>query len=325
MTNARDCTDGRPVPQAAEGRLPDFLIIGAAKSGTTTLHRYLCLHPQIYMSPVKEPCFFDRDVGWKKGLDWYKSLFAGAEAGQVCGEASTNYTRFPQVPDVPSRVAATLPDVKLIYIMRDPIDRTYSHFLHRNTKELYRHQPFAIPFDEFIERDKMCVDSSEYAVQISQYRDYFPPEAFQFLFFEELCANPARCMREVFQFLQVDAEVDVVGSSPLHANNTDRHVEARVRERTTRFLREYGWLRSAGRRLPESWRSVLYRLLTVAPHSRRARRQFEPPPMSAETARKLADRFRESNHRLSELLGVDLSEVGWKDIQTPHADNLGSS
>ncbi len=75
------------------GRLPDFLIIGAAKSGTSTLYQRLSGHPQIYMSPINEPCFFDTAVAWHKGLLWYRSLFANASPGQICGEASTNYSQ----------------------------------------------------------------------------------------------------------------------------------------------------------------------------------------------------------------------------------------
>ena len=79
------------------GRLPDFIIIGSAKSGTTSLYDYLLEHPLIYMSNPKEPCFFDENVAWDKGVAWYSSLFSGAENDQICGEASTNYTRWPQV------------------------------------------------------------------------------------------------------------------------------------------------------------------------------------------------------------------------------------
>ncbi|NER32103.1 MAG: sulfotransferase domain-containing protein, partial [Symploca sp. SIO1C4] len=77
-------------------RLPDFLIIGAAKSGTTTLYKYLCRHPQICMSNPKEPDFFAIDHIYDQGIDWYSSLFSEARLKQVCGEASTTYTRLPK-------------------------------------------------------------------------------------------------------------------------------------------------------------------------------------------------------------------------------------
>src|SRR4029079_14131002 len=77
---------------SATGRLPNFLIIGAAKSGTTTMYEYMLQHPAVYMPKIKEPCFFDETLTWKNGIGWYMSLFAQAEEHQICSEASTNYT-----------------------------------------------------------------------------------------------------------------------------------------------------------------------------------------------------------------------------------------
>ena len=76
-------------------RLPDFFIIGSAKSGTTTLYRYLCRHPNIFMSTPKEMSFFSKDKEYERGVEWYASLFADASENQLCGEASTTYTRWP--------------------------------------------------------------------------------------------------------------------------------------------------------------------------------------------------------------------------------------
>ncbi|MBC7173545.1 MAG: sulfotransferase domain-containing protein, partial [Polyangiaceae bacterium] len=101
--------------RSSPGRLPDFLIIGAAKSGTTTLFRYLINHSRVFDLAEKEPCFFDAEVNWGRGLDWYRNLFVGARDDQLCGEASTNYTRYPQVPGVPERIKRVVPDAKLIY------------------------------------------------------------------------------------------------------------------------------------------------------------------------------------------------------------------
>ena len=111
-------------------RLPDFIIIGAAKAGTTTLHHYLDLNPQIYMSSPKEPCFFSDDEIYVKGVDWYSSLFSSAKPDQACGEASTRYSPYPQYTEAAPRMAELLPHVKLIYIMRHPVDRAYSHHVH---------------------------------------------------------------------------------------------------------------------------------------------------------------------------------------------------
>ena len=120
------------------GRLPDFVIVGAAKSGTTTLREHLLRHPDVFMCQPNEPCFFDANANWSRGLDWYKGLFAPADDDQLLGESSTNYTRYPQVLDVPHRIHDAIPGAQLIYIMRDPVLRTYSHFVHRWSKETHR-------------------------------------------------------------------------------------------------------------------------------------------------------------------------------------------
>ena len=115
---------------SAMGRLPDFVIMGAMKCATTTLHKQLAAQLGIFMSTPKEPCFFSNDEVYHKGLDWYQSLFRGAAPGEICGEASTNYTKMPTYPATVDRMQRHLPHVRLIYIMREPIDRLGSHYAH---------------------------------------------------------------------------------------------------------------------------------------------------------------------------------------------------
>jgi hypothetical protein len=113
-----------------KGRFPDFLIIGSAKSGTTTLYECLQRHPNIFLPALKEPQFFSKNSVFEQGAAWYKALFAQAEDSQICGEASTTYTRWPHTPDVPRRIMNLLPNPKFIYLMRNPVERAYSHYCH---------------------------------------------------------------------------------------------------------------------------------------------------------------------------------------------------
>ena len=119
-------------------KIPDFIIIGAAKSGTTSLYKYLCRHPQIFMCTPKEPDFFSIDANYFKGIDWYYSLFNEASPTQVCGEASTTYSRWHQHPKAAERIYQSLGQVKLIYIMRHPVDRAYSFYVHRFKGSLHK-------------------------------------------------------------------------------------------------------------------------------------------------------------------------------------------
>ena len=117
------------------GRLPDFMLIGAMKSGTTTLHAYLSRHPGLFLCTPKEPGFFSRDERYARGLDWYRELFTDAQPEQLCGEASTCYSRWPHFENAAPRIAADVPGAKLLYITRDPVERAYSHYRHLMEEE----------------------------------------------------------------------------------------------------------------------------------------------------------------------------------------------
>lgn len=101
--------------------LPTFLIIGSMKAGTSSLHNYLSEHPEIFMSKDKELNFFNTTLNWSKGVDWYKEQFDGAYS--VRGETSPNYTKWENTAE---RVHSVLPNIKLIYLLRDPVQRFIS-------------------------------------------------------------------------------------------------------------------------------------------------------------------------------------------------------
>jgi len=106
--------------------LPHFIIIGAMNAGTTSLYHYLKTHPDIISSSPKEPSFFVQDR-FRKGLEWYKSIFKGA--GRFAFEASANYSKRHLFPGVPKRMFKVVSEIKLIYLLRDPIERAKSHYM----------------------------------------------------------------------------------------------------------------------------------------------------------------------------------------------------
>lgn len=114
--------------------LPDFLIIGAMKCGTSTLQAQLARQPGVFMSTPKEPNFFSDDAVHARGLDWYKGLFAAAAPGDLKGEASTHYTKLPTYPQTLARMRAVLPAPRLVYMIRNPVDRAVSHYIHEWTE-----------------------------------------------------------------------------------------------------------------------------------------------------------------------------------------------
>ena len=179
--------------------VPNFLVIGAMKSGTTSLYHYLRAHPKVFMSPVKEVAFFVEEANWTRGLDWYTRQFGGAGAAIAIGEASTAYTKYPRLRGVPERIATLLPDVRLIYVVRDPVERIRSHYDHRVAIGAER-----LPIREAVRREPIYVDCSRYALQLEQYVEWFPRDRFLVFTAEELRASRIDTVQRAFGFLGVD-------------------------------------------------------------------------------------------------------------------------
>lgn len=186
----------------AEARRPNLFIIGAAKSGTTSLHHYLDAHPGICMSEPKEPGYFAHEMTYyPKDLDWYLGLFADAGHAPVIGESSTHYTKHPVYPGVPARIAAFAPDARFIYLMRDPVDRAISHYWH-NVRQMAEHRP---PLTA-LRRDVQYVAFSDYPMQLERYFEQFDRDRFCLLTFEEFIGDPARTVASILGWLGLDPD-----------------------------------------------------------------------------------------------------------------------
>lgn len=280
---------------------PSFLIIGAAKSGTTTLFKYLSQHPQVYVPKNKEPNFFGMDENYAKGIDYYSSMFAEAQSDQICGEASTDYAKWPKFPESASRIAQALPQVKLIYVMRNPIDRAYSYYVHVN-----RNQPIQESFEDYICRTTEALDASYYMLQIEQYLQFFPKESFLFLLMEDLVRQPDRIVKQVCQFVGVDDTIDCT-QAVVVANQGKQFFEDTIRGRITAPLRSIPIVAATATLLPQSWRNQAYNFLQKSPYGKGVRSQYAPKPMRPETRQMLVDRFLVPNQALAEFLDRDLS------------------
>ena len=196
-------TSTAPANAVAEGRLPDFVILGAMKCGTTSLHDYLNHHPDIAMSQPKELNFFVEHQRWGRGLRWYKSNFT--EPGKVMGESSPNYTRYPLFSGVAQRMHAAMPDVKLIYCVRDPIRRMVSHYIHD-----YSIGEEDKPFSEVaLDEDKAYLWCSRYHHQLEQYLTFYEASQIKIVVLEDLKEKPQETLRDVFAFLGVTSIQDV--------------------------------------------------------------------------------------------------------------------
>jgi hypothetical protein len=186
--------------------LPNFLIIGAAKAGTTSLYHYLRQHPEVYMSPVKEPRYY-----WYEGLAEgrleivsriaYERLFRDVTSQRAVGEATTHYLNSPTAPD---RIAADLPGVRLVVSLRNPADRAYSSYLGRLQGGEERRG-----VEEAMRPGSYYFESSLYHPNLSRYFERFARNRIKVLLFDDLVANPRAVVQDLYEFLGVAPTFDV--------------------------------------------------------------------------------------------------------------------
>lgn len=189
-------------------RLPDFLIIGAMKAGTTTLYRDLLTHPRVFFPIDKEPEHLTREeVLTDAGRAAYAELFKDAAPDQLCGEASTAYTKRPTFEGVAQRAAQLLGDeLRVIYLMREPVARTRSHHRHAVTFGEIGTEDLG----EAIEQDPRLLDYSRYAMQLEPWLDTLGPDRVLPLEMEAYTAERAATVARVQSFLGLDPRPELV-------------------------------------------------------------------------------------------------------------------
>lgn len=273
-----------------KGVLPNLIVIGGMKCGTSSLHSYLRLHPQIFMSAEKELDFFIEDRQWRRGAEWYASQFRDTK---VRGEASPNYTARDRFPGVPKRMHSVIPDARLIYLVRDPIERVISHWVH-----LYSGDGEIPPIDEAI-RSVIYVGRSQYWRQLCAFLEYYPADRILVVDSDDLRHRRSEALKRIFGFLGVDPGF----SSPLY--RLERHRSSFLRKKT-RLGERLASTGLEGRldRLPRPWGWSAKRL-TFLPFSRAI-----PRPRLSDPAREwLADQVRDDVAQLRAFTGLPLK--GW--------------
>jgi hypothetical protein len=308
--------------------LPNFVIIGAQKAGTTTLYQLLRTHPAIFMPTVKEPGFFIRGfpdpvrfqtlrrpddgrtatpVG-SRGADWstlgeYASLFEPGAAFPLRGEASTPYLPSPYAA---RRIAEVLPDVRLIVLLRDPVERAFSAYNYNLSRGTEPASTFAEAVASELrgERDDWVYGwrylyTGRYAEHLHRYLEVFPRERLGVYRFEALRADSGAVFADACRFLGVDP---VAGQSdPVVQNPTVVHPNPVLRALKTTVTASGPAKRMARAVLPRNRRAQLgKRVLKVVD-----RFGNRPAPMPAAVEGELRDYFRAPNEQLADVLGMD--------------------
>ena len=260
-------------------RLPTYVIIGAMRSGTTALNSYLRQHPDIATSTTKEVHYFDNS--YDLGLDWYRSHFPDSENTDAVGEATPNYMFSPLAL---GRLKETLPEVKLIALLREPADRAYSHYWHDRTRDKTDadfEETVKIELAGRAEGDAAYVARGRYREQIENVLELFDRRSLLVQFFEDMSHNPNEVYAEVCRFIGVDDTFrpPTLGS-PVNSFTEFRSLKLR---------------RWAGR-FPPKLRSVVGRI--------NSRTSGTYPAMTDSVRGLLNEEFAGANEGLNDLIGI---------------------
>ncbi len=296
--------------------LPNFLIVGAAKAGTTSLYNYLKQHPEIFMSPVKEPHFFsfidikpdfkgpyDQKTNEKEIIsdyNEYKGLFKNVTNEKAIGECSNSYLF---LKNTEQNIKKYIPHCKIIIILRNPIERAYSHYL-----QFVMLGQEDLTFEAAMEKEEVrkklnwrwhyqLVGQGLYYHQVKRYLDRFGLGNVKIHLFEELKQDPEALMKKIFQFLCVDRnftpEFDKIYNKTGLPKNLFLH----------KFLRQSNFIKEMTRPFTTSRvRKKIYSFLSYINY------EYERNPlMNEETRRYLINIFRDDCLKLQELINIDLS------------------
>jgi len=269
--------------------LPNFLIIGAAKSGTTSLYHYLRQHPDIYMSPMKETNYYtDEDqlsgTPSVRSRTEYEQLFDGVNGENAIGEATPKYLNAINSIEC---IKADLPGVRLIATLRQPADRAYSNYLMRFTLSRESRSP-----EEVLQAGNYQYEAGRYYAKLRRYFDAFPRNQIKVILFDDLMAKPQETVRSLFTFLGVDPDFAVDTSVRFNPTFSPRFVRlTRLFNATTTWLARIApWASRTGLGTP--FRRLLLR---------------KPDPISPALWQRLTDEYRDDIIATGELIGRDLS------------------
>lgn len=253
--------------------LPNFLIVGSAKSATSSVAQSLAQHPDAFMCSPKEPNFFSTD--WDKGLPWYESLFESSGLAKARGEASVGYTYFPRNRDVPKRIYDTLGDIRYVYLVRHPIQRLISHF---HMIQRYEKPARRMTLRQAEQAYPYIFDASCYHHQLEQYAPFTTSEQWHVVCMEELLQNPASTLNGIHRFLGI-AERSVeqmpkTNTAESHLPDPPFFSRSTLRARLKPFLPRQ--LNNWGRSILDSFHRPIERPVISREYEEELYRRFEP-------------------------------------------------
>ncbi len=308
---------------------PNFFLIGTVKGGTTSLHRYLDQHPDIYLSPVKEVNYFSKedidenlfardykhDIAidlpqyFKEGMphpvhiahitneEDYLHLFSKADGQKAIGEMSLSYMLYENAP---KRIFEAYPQAKIMAMLRNPAERAFSQYIMNLKQGKILEQDFLkeVTQDDQLQKkgwgsNHQYLMIGKYYEQLKRYFELFPKEQIKIFLFDDYKENPGKVVREMFEFLGVSPEINI--------NTSEKANEGGVPKlkKINYFLNQYGIISWAKNNLPRSWRTPFKKMMYKTGKG-------DIPKMTTEERQYLINYYREDILQLEQLLGRDL-------------------
>jgi len=270
---------------------PKFLIVGAMKAGTTSLAQLLNAVPGIYI-PDEELHFFNNNKHFGRGQPYYSSLFSQAQNGDLLGEKTPSYS---YQPNVAQRIFEYDPEMKLIWVLREPVSRAYSNYWHavRAGKERLNFSQAVEAEPERLKKNifQGYLERSRYAKQIEHYSQYFPMDRMCFVIYEHLLADVKNETMKVLEYLDVRFEGSEFPKLPWRNATAAKPVK----------VPKVPWLNLIVKKNFSSKSKAAYW------NRKYNKRKVIPEPLDPEYKKSLKKQFLNDNERLAELLGRDLS------------------
>jgi len=275
--------------------LPNFLYIGPDKSGSTWMYEMLRQHPQCYVPRIKDIYFFDRY--YDRGLSWYAGLFRDAPPeARAIGELSHDYLFSDQAA---VRIQRDLPGVRLFTSLRDPIERSFSHYLY-----MVRSGMTASPFEEAVRQFPEIIDNSLYHKHLARYVERFEPSRLSVFLFDDLVADPREFGRRMFEYLGLTSDVEMdFDRKVLSASRPRNRRLARMAKQGANLARRFGLVGLVGAMKGSATSRWLY-----APY-----RDEERPSLPPDARRRLAEVYRPDVERLQSLIKRNLDH--WAQVE----------
>jgi hypothetical protein len=270
--------------------IPNFIVVGAHKAGTTSLHHYLDQHPDIYLPPNKGlDLLCQTSIQEISNAEEYLAQFEQAEPGKILGEVSSVYLHVRE--EIVGKIKHLFPNVKIVAVLRNPIERTYSHALWKRTytRDEIRN------FDNLVMQSKDFLIPGLYATHLKTYFSYFERENIKVLLHEDLIGNPHQFFEELFGFIGADEKFIPDMSKRYHSG------QMKIANPYRNLLKEGYKTNSFVKSIvPKTIRTSLREVLSQKSTSQK-------PPMSTNLKAKLVNYFHDDVVELQKLIGLDVS------------------